>query len=233
MTKGDVFENTSAFDFSFPKTRIVVGWTHDVSLLPCGSCMKDDQRIWQGSPAQFMSFGQTLTARCFPSFDSCPVLCSCFPPCIIKSYHGPKVLSAWTCGAAHVCSHAQERSLDDSKIFKVFASKNPPKNERRPKHAQKMPRLALLIPVCAELAWHNLLLDWARVLPSLSDQEVITIFDVSWTAKATTLAYSVDLETSARAVQVQCKSSASDRCSAKVIDEDHSGAVPWSFKMAM
>ena len=108
----------------------------------------------------------------------------------------------------------------------MFASKNPSKNERRPKHAQKMPRLALLIPVCAELAWHNLLLDWARVLPSLSDQEVITIFDVSWTGKATTLAYSVDLETSARAVQVQCKSSASDRCSAKVIDEDHSGAVP-------
>ena len=89
----------------------------------------------------------------------------------------------------------------------MFASKNPSKNERRPKHAQKMPRLALLIPiVCAELAWHNLLLDWARVLPSLSDQEVITIFDVSWTAKATTLACSVDLETSARAsaVQEQC-----------------------------
>jgi hypothetical protein len=31
-----------------------------------------------------------LTARCFPSFDSCPVLCSCFPPALSSLTMGRK-----------------------------------------------------------------------------------------------------------------------------------------------
>ena len=62
------------------------------------------------------------------------VLCSCFPPLHVKSYHGPKVLSAWTCGD-RTCLQSCTRTK--SGWFKVFASK---KNPRTLKDIQSMRR---------------------------------------------------------------------------------------------
>ena len=144
ITKCDIFESTSTFEFCFLTTRIVVGWTHDVSLLPGGSCMKDDQRIWQSSPAQFTSFGETLSVFCFQLFDSCQFFAVVFPLCMSSLTMGLKYWALEHVVTTHVCNHAQGRSLDDSKCL---PAKKPKNIEGHPKHAQKMPRLFLLIPI--------------------------------------------------------------------------------------